>query len=60
MMAERILLLLVVGLGVLATAAATYFSMVETIQYSTFTPPCIVNVTTASRAWINEAFRFEL
>jgi hypothetical protein len=60
MLAERSLLAVVVGLGALATAAATYFSLLETVQYSHFSPPCIVNVTSASRAWINEAFSFKL
>ncbi|XP_059488359.1 uncharacterized protein LOC132204082 [Neocloeon triangulifer] len=60
MAAERMLLFGVILAGVAATGAATYFSMVETIQYADFTPPCIVNVTSASRAWINEAFDFEL
>jgi hypothetical protein len=60
MLAERLLLIFVIFLGLSATVAATYYSIVETIQYSHFTPPCIVNVTSASRAWINDAFSFEL
>ncbi|CAB3374107.1 Hypothetical predicted protein [Cloeon dipterum] len=60
MAAERLLLLIVILLGVAATIAATYFSLVETVQFAHFTPPCIVNVTSASRAWINDAFSYDL
>ncbi|KAF4531739.1 hypothetical protein B566_EDAN008952 [Ephemera danica] len=60
MLVERVLLIGVVVMGVGATAAATYFSVTETVRSAHFAPPCICNVTAASRAWINDAFSYQL
>ena len=38
-----------VFLGATATLAATFFSIRDTLRYATFTPPCLVNVTQASK-----------
>ncbi|BES92977.1 Vesicular inhibitory amino acid transporter [Nesidiocoris tenuis] len=35
--------------GLVATATSTYFAVLGTLEYANFAPPCIINVTLASR-----------
>lgn len=45
---EKCACLMIIALGTLATIAATYFSVRNTILYAKFTPSCIMNSTAAS------------
>ncbi|XP_052132977.1 uncharacterized protein LOC127752236 [Frankliniella occidentalis] len=46
---EMVLTSLTVFAGATATVAATFFSIRDTLRYATFTPPCLTNVTQASK-----------
>ena len=46
---DGVLTTAIIVLGVTATIATTYFSIRDTLRYATFTPPCIANLTLASR-----------
>lgn len=45
---ERVVTIVIVLLGVTATALSTYYTLIDTIRYSTFVPPCLVNISIAS------------
>lgn len=45
---EIILLILVVSFGIIATIITTYFNLIDTIQYATFSHPCIYNISAAT------------
>ncbi|XP_053618517.1 probable sodium-coupled neutral amino acid transporter 6 [Plodia interpunctella] len=49
---DIILALTVMLMGIAATIVATYSSWADTIRYATFTPPCLVNATTAARSFL--------
>ncbi|XP_054264435.1 uncharacterized protein LOC128987555 isoform X2 [Macrosteles quadrilineatus] len=53
---ERMFTVCLVGFGASATVLSTFYTMRDTITYATFVPPCLVNVTLASRAVIENAF----
>lgn len=53
---EKLLTAVVVLSGLTATVLSTFFSVRGAIEYATFVPPCIVNVTLASKAVIDDAF----
>ncbi|KAK3926751.1 Cingulin-like protein 1 [Frankliniella fusca] len=46
---EMVLTSVTVLAGATATLAATFFSIRDTLRYATFTPPCLKNVTQASK-----------
>ncbi|XP_045511999.1 proton-coupled amino acid transporter 2-like isoform X2 [Pieris brassicae] len=49
---DIVLAVLVMLLGILATALATYSSWSDAISSASFSPPCIVNSTAAARSFI--------
>ncbi|XP_046664700.1 amino acid transporter AVT1E-like isoform X1 [Homalodisca vitripennis] len=53
---EKLFTACLVFAGVVTTVLSTFYTLRGTIEYATFVPPCIVNVTVASRAVIDNAF----
>lgn len=47
---EKMVTAIIVISGVTATLLSTYYSVLGTIAYATFVPPCLLNVTAASIA----------
>lgn len=45
---DKLICFIIIALGTLATIAATYFSIKNTIMYAEFTPSCMMNSTAAS------------
>ncbi|XP_022125507.2 probable sodium-coupled neutral amino acid transporter 6 [Pieris rapae] len=54
---DIVLAVLVMLLGILATALATYSSWSDAISSASFSPPCIVNSTAAARSFIERNIR---
>lgn len=50
---DVLLALAVMALGMAATIIATYSSWVNAYAYAVFSPPCIMNATTAARAFLH-------
>lgn len=46
--------LIVMSMGVCATVVATYSSWANSIQYATYSPPCLVNATIAARSFLSD------
>lgn len=45
---ELIIIIIVVTFGIILMVTTTYFNVIDTIQYATFSPPCIYNITAAT------------
>ncbi|KAK9498655.1 hypothetical protein O3M35_003236 [Rhynocoris fuscipes] len=48
-MSEKMANITIITLGVTASAFSTYFTLSDIIEYADFTPPCITNVSLASK-----------
>ncbi|XP_075985357.1 uncharacterized protein LOC142982636 [Anticarsia gemmatalis] len=51
---DVLLALVVMSIGTIATIVATYSSWSNSIEYATFSPPCLMNATAAARNFIQE------
>ncbi|KOB71531.1 Vesicular inhibitory amino acid transporter [Operophtera brumata] len=51
---DVVLSLIVITMGVAATVVATYSSWANSINYATYSPPCLVNATLAARSFLND------
>lgn len=49
---DVVLALVVMILGVMATLLATYSSWSDSIEYASFSPPCLMNASEAARAFL--------
>lgn len=51
---DVMLALIVMTMGMTATVVATYSSWANSIQYATYSPPCLVNATIAAKSFLND------
>lgn len=51
---DVMLALIVMSMGIGATGVATYSSWANSIEYATFSPPCLVNATDAARSFLQQ------
>lgn len=54
-MCEKSVNILLITLGISASVLSTYYSFSEIIEYADFTPPCILNVSLASKLTYKQA-----
>lgn len=54
---DVLLALIVMTMGIGATVVATYSSWANSIEYYTYSPPCLVNATVAARSFLEMTFQ---